>query len=209
MLLYCLGDSDVGYIEVYLLTDKFDDFEYLSVIQGAKALRKNGYIDVRALRDYDYEITCEYNSNFESFQIIDIEPIEDSYAKNVSRAMAMREKWNGKNKVEENSNIIISIKDFAGGLPKEVADKLSDYANAEKETILKNIRNCSIMGTIALAVYSVLELTGLVLQNMIFEKIAGYCETLALVTVIIIMLHTTGLICKIPKKKSNDKPATL
>ena len=88
---------------------------------------------------------------------------------------------------------------------KEVADKLSDYANAEKETILKNIRNCSIMGTIALAVYSVLELTGLVFQNMIFEKVAGYCETVALVTVIIIMLHTTGLICKITKKKNNDK----
>ena len=92
---------------------------------------------------------------------------------------------------------------------KEVADKLSDYANAEKETILKNIRNSSIIGTIALAVYSVLELTGLVFQNMIFEKVAGYCETVALVTVIIIMLHTTGLICKIPKKKSNDKIARL
>ncbi len=92
---------------------------------------------------------------------------------------------------------------------KEVADKLSDYANAEKETILKNIRNCSIMGTIALAVYSVLELTGLVFQNMIFEKIAGYCETVALVTVILIMVHTTGLIYKLPKKKSNDKIARL
>ena len=88
---------------------------------------------------------------------------------------------------------------------KEVADKLSDYANAEKEIMLKNIRNCSIAGTVALAVYSVLELTGLVLQNMIFEKIAGYCETLALVTVIIIMVHTTGLIYKLPKKKSNNK----
>ena len=49
---------------------------------------------------------------------------------------------------------------------KEVVDKLSDYANAEKEVMLKNIRNCSIMGTIALAVYSVLELTGLVFQNI-------------------------------------------
>lgn len=92
---------------------------------------------------------------------------------------------------------------------KEVADKLSDYANAEKEIMLKNIRNCSIMGTIALAVYSVLELTGLVFQNIIFQKIAGYCETLALVTVIMIMVHTTGLIYKLPKKKNNDKIARL
>ena len=55
---------------------------------------------------------------------------------------------------------------------KEVSEKLSDYANAEKETIIKSIRNFSIMGTIALLVYGTLELTGLVLQNEIFEKIA-------------------------------------
>ena len=72
---------------------------------------------------------------------------------------------------------------------KEVADKLSDYANAEKETIIKNIRIHSIMGTIALFVYCTLELSGAVLQNVIFEKIASYCETLALVTVLMIMLH--------------------
>lgn len=88
---------------------------------------------------------------------------------------------------------------------KEVSEKLSDYANAEKETIIKSIRNFSIMGTIALLVYGTLELTGLVLQNEIFEKIALYCETLALVTVIMTMAHTTGLIYKIQKRKKNDK----
>lgn len=69
----------------------------------------------------------------------------------------------------------------------------------------KKIRNLSIMGTIALVVYGVLELTDLVLQNIIFEKIAGYCETLALVTVIMIMAHTTGLIYKMQRRKSNVK----
>lgn len=88
---------------------------------------------------------------------------------------------------------------------KEVVDKLSDYAAAEKETIIKNIRSLSIMGTTALVVYGILELTGLVLQNIIFEKIAGYCETLALVTVIMIMAHTTGLIYKMRRRKSNAK----
>ena len=88
---------------------------------------------------------------------------------------------------------------------KEVADKLSDYANVEKETIIKNIRNYSIMGTIALVIYCTLELTGAVLQNVIFEKIALYCETLALVTVLMVMAHTTGLIYKIQKRKKNDK----
>ena len=84
---------------------------------------------------------------------------------------------------------------------KEVAEKLSDYANVEKESIIKSIRNFSIVGTIALFVFSMLELTGLVLQNVIFEKIALYCETLVFVTVIMIMAHTTGLIYNLEKKK--------
>ena len=92
---------------------------------------------------------------------------------------------------------------------KEVADKLSDYANAEKETIIKNIRSYSIMGTIALVMYAALELSGLVLQNIVFEKIAVYCETLTLVTVVMIMMHTTGLIYKIQKRKNNDKIAKI
>lgn len=84
---------------------------------------------------------------------------------------------------------------------KEVAEKLSDYANVEKESIIKSIRSFSIVGTIALFVFSMLELTGLVLQNVIFEKIALYCETLVFVTVIMIMAHTTGLIYNLEKKK--------
>ena len=87
---------------------------------------------------------------------------------------------------------------------KEVADKLSDYANAEKETIIKNIRIYSIMGTTALVVYSILELSGVALQNAIFQKIAVCCEILAMVTVLMIMIHTSGLIYKIQKRKRND-----
>jgi len=45
---------------------------------------------------------------------------------------------------------------------KAVADKLCDYANVEKETILKNIRAHSIVGTIALIVCCTLELSGAV-----------------------------------------------
>ena len=87
---------------------------------------------------------------------------------------------------------------------EEFADKLSDYATAEKETLIRNLRNYSIMGTTALVVYSVLELTKLTLQNMLLAKIAGYCETLALVTVIMIMAHTTGLTHNIQKRKNRD-----
>ena len=86
---------------------------------------------------------------------------------------------------------------------KEVAEKLSDYANTEKETIIRNIRIHSIMGTVALVIYSILELSGLVFQNIVFDKIASYCETLALVMVLMIMAHTSGLMYKIQKRKRN------
>ena len=92
---------------------------------------------------------------------------------------------------------------------KEVADKLSDYACAEKEKIIKNIRNQSIIGTVALIIYCVIELSGAMSYNIVLEKIALYCETLALVTVIMIMAHTTGLIYKIQKRKKNDKITNL
>ena len=87
---------------------------------------------------------------------------------------------------------------------KEVAEKLSDYANTEKETIIRNIRIHSIMGTVALVIYSILELSGLVFQNIVFDKIASYCETLALVMVLMIMAHTSGLMYKIQKRKRNN-----
>ena len=87
---------------------------------------------------------------------------------------------------------------------KEIAEKLSDYANTEKETIIKNIRIHSIMGTVALVIYSILELSGLVFKNIVFDKIASYCETLALVTVLMIMAHTSGLMYKMQKRKRCD-----
>ena len=87
---------------------------------------------------------------------------------------------------------------------KEVADKLSDYANAEKETIIKNIRIHSIIGTIALVIYCILELSGAVLQDIIFKRIALYCESLAMVMVFMIMMHTSGLIYKMQKRRKNN-----
>lgn len=86
---------------------------------------------------------------------------------------------------------------------KEIANKLSDYANTEKEIIIKNIRIHSIMGTIAIIICCILELSGVTLQNIIFEKIAAYCEALAMVTVLMIMMHTSGLIYKMQKRKRN------
>ena len=92
---------------------------------------------------------------------------------------------------------------------KEVAEAMSDYATTEKETLIKNVRTHSIIGSIAVIGYIILELTGLNLEHVLFEKVSLYCETLTPVTVIMIMFHTTGLLNKMPKRNKNSKIANL
>ena len=88
---------------------------------------------------------------------------------------------------------------------KEVAEKMSDYAGTEKETLIKNIRNLSLMGVCALAVYFLLDVTGAALQNAILESIYLYCQTLIYVTTLLIPLYTTGLLGKFEQKKKEQK----
>lgn len=85
---------------------------------------------------------------------------------------------------------------------KEVAGKLSDYANAEKEKLIKNIRTQSIMGTTAIVIYGVLEVSGAMARSAVFETIASYCQTLAMVTVLMIMAYTSGLMYKLENRKN-------
>ncbi len=92
---------------------------------------------------------------------------------------------------------------------KEVAEALSDYATTEKETLIKNVRIHSIMGSVAVLIYIILEITGLNLEHVLFEKISLYCETLAPVTVVMIMAHTTGLLNKMQKRNTTSKIAGL
>lgn len=86
---------------------------------------------------------------------------------------------------------------------REVAETLSDYANAEKETIIKNIRMHSILGTGAMAVCMILELTNAVSISKVFEMIFVYAEVLVYVAMVMILVHTTGLLTKI--RKRNEK----
>lgn len=86
---------------------------------------------------------------------------------------------------------------------KEVAEKLSDYADAEKENIIKNIRNQSVGGACALVVYFILDVTGVAYHNPMFEILSLYCETLIYVTVIMISLYSTGLLNKIQRKNKS------
>jgi len=92
---------------------------------------------------------------------------------------------------------------------KEVAGKLSDYANAEKEKLIKNIRTQSIMGTTAIVIYGVLEVSGAMARSAVFETIASYCQALAMVTVLMIMAYTSGLMYKLERRKNTTPLARL
>lgn len=88
---------------------------------------------------------------------------------------------------------------------REVAETLSDYASAEKETIIKNIRMQSILGTGAVAVCMILELTNAVSISKVFEMIFVYAEVLVYVAMVMILMHTTGLLTKIRKRNEKFK----
>ena len=88
---------------------------------------------------------------------------------------------------------------------KEVAEKMSDYAGAEKESLLKQIRLLSIGGVCALAVYFLLDITGMSAQNAILQKVYLYCETLIYVTVLLLPLYTTGLLEKLQRRKKAER----
>ena len=88
---------------------------------------------------------------------------------------------------------------------KEVAETMSDYAKAEKEELVKSIRNMSIIGLIALAVYMTLRETGFYDRNSFLRYVYGISEALIYVTVLMLPLYTTGLLGKFRIGKSNSK----
>ena len=67
---------------------------------------------------------------------------------------------------------------------KEVAKTMSDYARAEKEAIVKNIRIISVIGLVAFVVHALLDATGLHLKSSVLEHLNLYSETLIYVTVV-------------------------
>ena len=88
---------------------------------------------------------------------------------------------------------------------KEVAETMSDYAKAEKENMVKSIRDMSIIGLIALITYMVLDGTGVYDRNNLFRYVYGISEALIYVTVLMFPLYTTGLLSKIRIRTTNSK----
>ena len=88
---------------------------------------------------------------------------------------------------------------------KEVAETMSDYAKAEKETLVKSIRNMSLIGLIALIIYMVLGRTSVYDRNNLFRYVYGISEALIYVTVLMFPLYTTGLLSKNRIRTTNSK----
>ena len=86
---------------------------------------------------------------------------------------------------------------------KEVAETMSDYAKAEKEELVKSIRNMSFIGLAALLVYMVLNITGVYDRNNLLRYAYGISEALIYVTVLMFPLYTTGLLSKLRISRSN------
>jgi len=89
---------------------------------------------------------------------------------------------------------------------KETARTLSEYAESEKELLLRKIRSESILGVCALAVYAALDITNLALKNDFFSSLSTLSLTLVFVTTLIIFLYATGLLSKLHKKQ---RPSSL
>jgi len=87
---------------------------------------------------------------------------------------------------------------------KEVAKSMSDYALAEKEGIIKEIRNLSLIGLLALMVYYIIDISGIRPGNEIIANISMYCQTLIYVVILLIPFHATGLLNKIKRSDKNS-----
>ena len=86
---------------------------------------------------------------------------------------------------------------------KEVAKSMSDYALAEKEGIIKEIRNLSLVGLLALIVYYIIDISKIGLDNEIIANISMYSQTLIYVVVLLIPFQATGLLNKIKRSEKH------
>ena len=89
---------------------------------------------------------------------------------------------------------------------KEVASRMSDYAETEKTTILKNITTESLLGVCALFVLIILEILGVRSFSQLTEMVYLYCQVFVYVSVVMVFFHASGLLFKF---KRNNKESRL
>ncbi len=83
---------------------------------------------------------------------------------------------------------------------KEVANIMADYADAEKESIIKSVRNQSLLGVIALVALGIIQLVVPAGNDEIVDKIRLYCQVLVYVSVVMTCFVSTGLLFKLKKR---------
>jgi len=84
---------------------------------------------------------------------------------------------------------------------RNTARSLSEYSESEKEFLLKSIRAKSFLGVSAMAIFAVLDVTGLSQKTPLLELLSTFSLTLVFVETLIIALYTTGMILRIENKK--------
>lgn len=93
---------------------------------------------------------------------------------------------------------------------KEVAQSMSDYALAEKEGIIKEIRNLSLIGLLALIIYYIIDISKMGLGNEMMANISMYSQTLIYVVILLLPIQATGLLNKIKRSdKSSNMPKSI
>ena len=88
---------------------------------------------------------------------------------------------------------------------KKVAETLSNYADVEKEKMVREIRNYSIMGVVAIVFCCILKCSELVLQNEFYEKVALLCEIQICISIMITFAYTTGILKRMNRNKRVTK----
>ena len=87
---------------------------------------------------------------------------------------------------------------------KAVAKSMSDYALAEKEGIIKEVRNLGLIGLAALIVYYIIDISKIGHGDEIIANISMYSQTLMNVVILLIPLQATGLLNKIKRSDKNS-----
>ncbi len=88
---------------------------------------------------------------------------------------------------------------------KEVAQTMSTYANAEKEHLIVEIRKQSILGVAALLVYFLFDIWKLHDKNIVCSILSSYSRVLLILTPIMILIYTTGILEKTRKNREYSK----
>ena len=90
---------------------------------------------------------------------------------------------------------------------KEVAQSLSNYADLEKENMLTQIRKLSIWGVAGMLIYCLLGIGDISEKYFLLGTLSTYGLVLTIITPIMILLYTSGLIQKV--KKQNKSKITV